>query len=142
MTPPGSARGKKSLGQHWLADGRVLERIADAAGIEPADTVVEVGGGTGLLTSRLAERAARQAIDAAFARESEIAAGVEARLAELEASERVIDRGLIREIEKPIYRNVCLGDDAVRLLSDAAAGRAPDSAELDAALPRAAAPAD
>ena len=89
-----------------------------------------------------AERAARQAIDAAFARESEIAAGVEARLAELEASERVIDRGLIREIEKPIYRNVCLGDDAVRLLNDAAAGRAPDSAELDAALPRAAAPAD
>lgn len=89
-----------------------------------------------------AERAARQAIDAAFARESEIAAGVEARLAELEASERIIDRGLIREIEKPIYRNVCLGDDAVRLLNDAAAGRAPDSAELDAALPRAADPAD
>ncbi len=57
MTPAGSARGKKSLGQHWLADGRVLARIADAAGIEPGDTVVEVGGGTGLLTSRLAERA-------------------------------------------------------------------------------------
>lgn len=59
MTPVGSARGKKSLGQHWLADGRVLVRIADAAGIEPGDTVVEVGGGTGLLTSHLAERADR-----------------------------------------------------------------------------------
>lgn len=55
----GGARGKKSLGQHWLADGRVLARIADAAGIEPADTVVEVGGGTGLLTRHLAERAER-----------------------------------------------------------------------------------
>ncbi len=59
MTPAGSARGKKSLGQHWLADGRVLTRIADAAGIEPGDTVVEVGGGTGLLTRHLAERADR-----------------------------------------------------------------------------------
>lgn len=59
MAPAGSARGKKSLGQHWLTDGRVLARIADAAGIEPGDTVVEVGGGTGLLTSRLAERTER-----------------------------------------------------------------------------------
>ena len=59
MTPAGSVRGKKSLGQHWLADGRVLERIADAAEIESGDTVVEVGGGTGLLTSRLADRAER-----------------------------------------------------------------------------------
>lgn len=82
-----------------------------------------------------AERALRLAVDAAFARESEIAAGVEARLAELQANERIIDRGLIREIEKPIYRNVCLGDDAIRLLNDAAAGRAPAATEPAAALP-------
>lgn len=89
-----------------------------------------------------AEQAARQAIAAAMARESEIAATVEARLAELEASERIIDRGIIREIEKPLYRNVCLGDDAIRLLNDAAAGRAPDPAEPAAALPGRAAAAD
>jgi len=59
VTPAGSARGKKSLGQHWLVDGRVLTRIADAAGIEPGDTVIEVGGGTGQLTSHLDERAER-----------------------------------------------------------------------------------
>jgi hypothetical protein len=89
-----------------------------------------------------AERATQQTINAAMARESEIAANVEARLAELQASERVIDRGIIREIEKPLYRNVCLGDDAVRLLNDAAAGRAPDPAEPAAALPERAADAD
>ncbi len=50
---------KKSLGQHWLADPRVLERIAAAAVIEPGDTVVEVGPGTGGLTRLLAERAER-----------------------------------------------------------------------------------
>jgi 16S rRNA (adenine1518-N6/adenine1519-N6)-dimethyltransferase len=54
-----TARTKKSLGQHWLTDTRILERIADAAGIQPGDTVVEIGPGTGQLTRRLAERAER-----------------------------------------------------------------------------------
>ncbi|MCE8002529.1 hypothetical protein [Billgrantia ethanolica] len=89
-----------------------------------------------------AERATRQAIDAAMARESDIAERVEARLAELTANERVIDRGIIREIERPIYRRVCLEPDAVRLLNDAAAGRAPDPAEPAAALSGRAAGAD
>jgi hypothetical protein len=89
-----------------------------------------------------ANRAARQAIDAALVRESEIAASVEARLAELQASERIIDRGIIREIERPIYRRVCLEPDAIRLLNDAAAGRAPDSAEPAGTLPGRTAPAD
>lgn len=55
----GRARAKKSLGQHWLADRRVLRRIADAADFTDADTVIEVGCGTGLLTELLAERASR-----------------------------------------------------------------------------------
>ncbi|MDT0501913.1 MULTISPECIES: hypothetical protein [unclassified Halomonas] len=89
-----------------------------------------------------AERAIEQAIAAAMARESEIAGAVEARLAELEANERIIDRGVIREIEKPIYRRVCLEPRLVRLLNDAAAGRAPASADVADALPNDAATAD
>lgn len=72
-----------------------------------------------------AMQAANAAIDAAMSRESEIAASVEQRLAELQGAERVIDRGIIREIEKPVYRSVCLEPDAIRLLNDAAAGRTP-----------------
>lgn len=82
-----------------------------------------------------AERAAQQAIDAAMARETKIAAHVEERLSELQANERVIDRGIIREIQKPIYQRLCLEPDAIRLLNHAAAGTAPDSTEPDAALP-------
>ena len=89
-----------------------------------------------------AMQAANAAIDAAMARESTIARAVEDRLADLEASERIIDRGVIREVEKPIYRRVCLEPDAVRLLNHAAAGTAPDPAEPDDALPQDAAPAD
>jgi len=56
MTP---ASAKKSLGQHWLIDGRVLLRIASAADFTAGDTVIEIGCGTGRLTTLLAERAAR-----------------------------------------------------------------------------------
>lgn len=52
-------RAKKRLGQHWLADRRIVQRIADAAEISPEDTVIEVGPGRGALTGELAKRASR-----------------------------------------------------------------------------------
>jgi 16S rRNA (adenine1518-N6/adenine1519-N6)-dimethyltransferase len=59
VTAPARPRARKSLGQHWLVDKRILARIVAALGIQPDDTVVEVGPGTGLLTDFLAPRAAR-----------------------------------------------------------------------------------
>ena len=44
---------RRSLSQNHLADGDVLERIADAAGVEPGEHIVEVGPGLGILTARL-----------------------------------------------------------------------------------------
>ena len=55
----GSSRPRKSLGQHFLADGRIVGRILDAARLEPEDVVVEIGPGRGVLTRRLVSRAAR-----------------------------------------------------------------------------------
>ncbi|GEN25392.1 hypothetical protein HCU01_33410 [Halomonas cupida] len=82
-----------------------------------------------------AMQAAEAAIAAAMERESNIARRVEERLAELQASERVIDRGIIREVEKPVYRRVCLEPDAIRLLNHAAAGTIPDTADTADPLP-------
>lgn len=48
---------KKELGQHWLTDRFILSEIADAAGIEQKDTVLEIGPGLGTLTSELLRRA-------------------------------------------------------------------------------------
>lgn len=48
---------KKSLGQHWLKDRDVLAGIAEAADINPTDTVLEIGPGLGTLTSELLRRA-------------------------------------------------------------------------------------
>src|SRR5207253_1256835 len=50
---------KKSLGQHWLHDRPSLEAIADAADIQPGDTVLEIGPGLGTLTGILVARAKR-----------------------------------------------------------------------------------
>jgi 16S rRNA (adenine1518-N6/adenine1519-N6)-dimethyltransferase len=50
-------RTKKSLGQHFLVDDAVLEKILDAAALSPDDTVIEVGPGLGLMTAELAKRA-------------------------------------------------------------------------------------
>ena len=47
----------KSLGQHFLTDTSVLNRIVAAAFLSPGDTVIEVGPGLGALTQRLIEAA-------------------------------------------------------------------------------------
>ncbi|MHB1006359.1 MAG: 16S rRNA (adenine(1518)-N(6)/adenine(1519)-N(6))-dimethyltransferase RsmA [Chloroflexota bacterium] len=52
-------RPRKKLGQNFLADEEILERIADAAEIEEGDEVLEVGPGLGTLTAVLAARAGR-----------------------------------------------------------------------------------
>jgi len=52
-------RAKKSLGQHFLIDRRVLQRIVSAAELTPEDTVIEVGPGLGILTKELARRVKR-----------------------------------------------------------------------------------
>ena len=46
-------RGKKSLGQHFLANAGYCQKIAHFAQIRPEDTVVEIGPGTGQLTQVL-----------------------------------------------------------------------------------------
>jgi 16S rRNA (adenine1518-N6/adenine1519-N6)-dimethyltransferase len=52
-------RAKRRLGQHFLTDRRLLDRIADALVAGPQDTVLEIGPGPGGLTAALAERAGR-----------------------------------------------------------------------------------
>jgi len=50
---------RRSLGQNFLVDRGVLQRIAAAAELNPADTVLEVGPGLGALTLTLAGRVHR-----------------------------------------------------------------------------------
>lgn len=50
---------KHSLGQNFLVDASIRDRVADAAGIADEDEVLEVGAGAGSLTVALAPRCTR-----------------------------------------------------------------------------------
>ncbi|MDQ6691385.1 MAG: 16S rRNA (adenine(1518)-N(6)/adenine(1519)-N(6))-dimethyltransferase RsmA [Candidatus Dormibacteraeota bacterium] len=47
------------LGQNFLVDAQIRDRVAAAAGIQPGDTVLEVGAGPGALSVALAPLASR-----------------------------------------------------------------------------------
>ena len=47
----------KGLGQNFLFDANLLEKIADCANVTKEDVVLEIGPGLGVLTTRLASRA-------------------------------------------------------------------------------------
>ena len=49
-------RPRKELGQHFLVDENILGVIGRLAELEPADVVLEIGPGLGVLTRYLAER--------------------------------------------------------------------------------------
>jgi 16S rRNA (adenine1518-N6/adenine1519-N6)-dimethyltransferase len=52
-------RPSRALGQHYLADPNTARRIVRLAGVQPGDSVLEVGPGVGSLTLALAEAGAR-----------------------------------------------------------------------------------
>ena len=56
---PRGFRPQRSRGQNLLVDDGVVDRIVDAARIEPGAAVLEIGAGTGLLTRPLARAADR-----------------------------------------------------------------------------------
>ena len=52
-------RARKRLGQHFLVDGEVLKHITSAADLNPADIILEIGPGLGILTRELASKVGR-----------------------------------------------------------------------------------
>lgn len=52
-------RPLKSLGQNFLIDGNIIDKIIHSADIKPEDCVLEIGPGRGALTEYLARKAER-----------------------------------------------------------------------------------
>jgi len=71
------SRPKRRLGQHFLHDPRILNRLAEALGATPDDTVLEIGPGPGGLTEALVRVAGRVV---AIEKDAEIIPGLRARV--------------------------------------------------------------
>jgi len=59
MKDEGEPYPSKRLGQHFLRDQRIIQRIIEALAPRADETIVEIGPGTGALTTELVERAGR-----------------------------------------------------------------------------------
>lgn len=68
--------------------------------------------------------AMQRAVDAFHAHEKKIATTLDEKLRSLKANERVIEREVPKIIDRPVYRNVCVDDDGMRLLEEARTGKA------------------
>ena len=49
-------QANKSLGQNFLVNDEVVEKIIDSAELEKDDLVIEIGPGLGVLTNRLLQK--------------------------------------------------------------------------------------
>ena len=47
---------KKSLGQNFLKDDNVLNKIVNTISLQPEDLVIEIGPGQGALTKKLVQK--------------------------------------------------------------------------------------
>lgn len=56
MGPPRAVRARKRLGQHFLHDPYVIDRILETVAPARGDRIVEIGGGLGALSFPLAHR--------------------------------------------------------------------------------------
>lgn len=62
--------------------------------------------------------------------DSKVAAALESRLSELKANERIIEREKLKIVDRPVYRNVCLDADGVRIANQAKNGTAKSASEV------------
>lgn len=78
--------------------------------------------------ARLKEKNAVIAVvDAFHAHEGRVAATLEEKLAQLRANQTIVEKHYAQIVDRPVYRNVCLDDDGLRLIEAARRGEAPAS---------------
>jgi 16S rRNA (adenine1518-N6/adenine1519-N6)-dimethyltransferase len=92
---------QKRLGQHFLIDGTVLERILSAADISPGDIVVEVGPGLGILTEGLAKKGAKVI---AVELDSKLVALLKKRLAAF-PDVKIIHADILKAVPRQLLQN-------------------------------------
>ncbi len=104
----GANRAKKSLGQNFLKDHKVLERIAEVLGVTEKDTVVEIGPGHGELTRRILKYSPYKLI--ALEKDGELIESFLGELINEYPNLEVIEADALREIPKIDYPYKLVGN--------------------------------
>ena len=97
-------RRRKALGQHFLTDTRIANRIVAAAELDGSDTVVEIGPGAGVLTRRLVEQAGRVVaveLDQRLGEELPERLGFPANLEVVQGDGREVDADVLVDVGTP-----------------------------------------
>ncbi|MCR4261071.1 MAG: 16S rRNA (adenine(1518)-N(6)/adenine(1519)-N(6))-dimethyltransferase RsmA [Candidatus Colwellbacteria bacterium] len=101
-------RAKKSLGQNFLKDHKVLERIAEVLEIKEGDTVVEIGPGHGELTRRILKYSPKKLI--AIEKDSELIESFLQELIDEYPNLEVVQADALREIPQINYPYKLVGN--------------------------------
>lgn len=84
----------------------------------------------------IAEQQARaEAVQQAAEQANKHAEELEKARAQREIVYRTITKEVDRIVDRPVYRNVCLDDDGLRVINEALAGAPASAGEPDAAMP-------
>ena len=81
------------------------------------------------------QTAAAEAVAANAKQADQHAAELEKARADREIVYQTITKNVDRLVDRPVYRDVCLDDDGLRLINDALSGQASDPGKPDAAVP-------
>src|SRR3989344_537751 len=94
-------RAKKSLGQNFLKDHKVLERIAEVLEIKEGDVVVEIGPGHGELTRRILKYSPKKLV--AIEKDGELIESFLGELINEYPNLQIIQSDALKEIPKIDY---------------------------------------
>ena len=125
---PRRPRPRKALGQHFLSDVRILDRIVAALDPAPGELVLEIGPGPGTLTARLLAAGLRVV---AIEKDRRLARECEVRNAESETRERGT-----RNAERGTERLRVVEGDALRMDWHALPDDGPDVPRSALRVPR------
>jgi hypothetical protein len=85
----------------------------------------------------VAARKAKEAYEAKEKQYNEASAALEVARNEREIVYRTIEKQVEKIVDRPVYLNVCLDDDGLRIVNDALAGRAADPPKPASGMPAA-----
>lgn len=101
-------RAKKSLGQNFLKDHKVLERIAEILEIDEKDVVVEIGPGHGELTRRILKYSPKKLV--AIEKDGELIESFLGELINEHPNLKVVFADALHEIPKMDYAYKLVGN--------------------------------